>query len=231
MFLHCSINDNCSQKTAMIYSVLVNKRLIVVLVGCIVLFGFLGGLYFLSTTQANKVVSPSSIEEKKEVVKMVSKTMREHTDAAGFVFQYPDNLDLKTVATTDKTIYSSLLITSKDTSGNIEISVADTKNKTFEDFVKENKIATQGAQISEKALGKLKAHEIKSAKDTIIIAIDQGILFVIKSNYGNNGVFWEPAQQAIVSSFTFSAPEQQAGSQTTATSGDEIFFEGEETIE
>lgn len=207
-----------------------DKRVIVVLVGCIILFGFLGGLYFFSTTQANKVVSPSS-EEKKEIVKSASKTMREYTDASGFVFQYPDNLDLKTVETTDKTIYSSLLITSKDTAGNIEVSVADTKNKSFEDFVKDNKIATQGAQISEKTLGKLKAHEIKSAKDITIIAIDQGIVFLVKSNYGNNGVFWEPAQQAIVSSFAFSAPEQQSGSQTTATGGDEILFEGEETIE
>lgn len=207
-----------------------NKRLIIVLGGFIVLLGFLGSLYFYST-QTSKVVSPSSTGEKKEIVKAVSKTTREYADAAGFVFQYPDNLDLKTVETTDKTVYSSLLITSKDASGNIEVSVADTKNKSFEDFVKDNKIATQGAKISEKTLGKLKAHEIKSAKDTTIIAIDQGIVFLVKSNYGNNGVFWEPAQQAIVSSFAFSAPEQQSGSQTTTTGGDEILFEGEETIE
>lgn len=158
-----------------------------------------------------------------------SKTLKEYQDPAGFSFEYSDNLSITNNEIEDNSTYASLQLTSNDVSGNLSLTIVDSKYKTIEDWLKANKEATIG-NPKEVKLGNLKAYEIKTNDRLLTAAIDQGILFTIEMPLVEEG-FWTKVYNQISTSFSFGLPENTTSSTNTGYSNSDITFEGEEVVE
>lgn len=160
-----------------------------------------------------------------------SKTLISCEDPSGFKFDYPDNLSISIEELSDPSTYSSLQVYSKKTDGSISLTVSDTKLKNTEDWIKENNFST--AKIKDTKIANLEAKEITSSDRVYLIAIDNGVQFVFEMPTINQK-FWTPTFEKIVSNFSFGSTDtqaSQASTQTTAQAQEEVFFEGEETVE
>lgn len=173
-------------------------------------------------------------EAKKEVTP--SKTFIDYSDPAGFSFSYPDNLSLSNKTSSDTEVvidpdtYADLQLFSKDKSGSLNLTIANSKYKTIAEWQKGNEIP-ESIPATEKKLGTLNAYEFKTKDRLMLASLDQGILFTIDMPLIEEP-FWNEVYNKVTTDFAFSAPEA-ATTQTAAASstGEEVLFEGEEVVE
>lgn len=181
------------------------------------------------------IVSPVSEETPTStlIVKLPSKTLKEYHDASGFKFSYPEDLILKEKEI-NKESYVDLELTSPETSGSMSLKITDSKLKSLDDWLLENKEATMGAEIKNIQLADIGAKEIKSTDKILTIALDQTLdqvaLFTIEINPQTEEQYWISVYNTLISTFVFADNEKTQESQVPATGG-EIIFEGEEIIE
>lgn len=188
----------------------------------------LGGLGYYFSTNLKQTSSPSTSTQATQTEKAPSAQRKQYTDAAGFSFSYPVDLELKKAGVTDNSTYADLTIASPETDGTLTIKVTDTTFATLEAWVKSNKEIS--AKTKETTLGTLKAVEISLDTKTTLAAIDQGVLFLLTTTSSKDPQYWQNVYNTAKASFAFSAP--QASTDTSGQAMDSgVDLEGEEVIE
>lgn len=215
-----------SKRRGGILSRVMDKKMIMSMgiVGCILLVvGIIS--YF--------VMNQSLPQEKEKITALpnakieLSKTEKDYTDPSGFTFNYADNLSLEKKESTDNAIYATVVLTEKSMSGNITVTIQDTKIKTTDAWLTQNKYASDSATITQKQLGSLPAAEVKTKEKILLVAIDKGVLFLIETLFGGEEGFWTEGYGTVSKSFAFVQPQAESnGGTTSAASGvDDISIE------
>lgn len=206
------------------------KKILVLFVVVVVVLVGAGAGYIVFPYVFKPTAAPSStkiVETPKKIIP--SQTLKVYADESGFQFQYPDDISLAKSEVTDKTTYASLTLTRSNLGGKSEIMVVDTSLRSFSDWLVSEKLASSSANIIETKLGALSAHEIKRDQIVELVAIDQGILFNIRTQYGNEAEYWQNVYDHILKTFVIAPPP--AASTVGGADASSVNFESEEVIE
>jgi hypothetical protein len=198
-----------------------SKKNIILLIIIIILVAGLGiGTYLVM--QPKEVTTPKAAGNQGNFLPTTQESQKldtqklKYEDSAGFSFEYPVGFTITDKSINDDNYYSYLDM--KNSQGNISLIVTDTTYKTLDDWKKANINATL---VGATTLGGIKANQYNLSGSLMTIAIEDGILYEIKSPIGDKP---EGAHAIIVDSFAFS------GQNKTTTTGDTI-YEEEEVIE
>lgn len=202
-----------------------NKTTLLLLVFVVLFVGVVGFVFFPGSTKTS-LVSPfaNSVAQKSKA--QPSETLKEYSDQTGFTISYPDNLSIESKEIEDNSTYADIQLNSKDVSGSIRLTIADTKLTSIDEWVKKN--ATSQTPTETK-LGSLNAKEIKFSDRLLLVALDQGILFTIEMPLVEQD-FWSKVYSQIIKDFTFTSPTADTKSGQAEPTSD-ISFEGEEVVE
>lgn len=177
--------------------------------------------YFFSSPNSNLIGLPKGKIEP-------STTFIEYVDPVGFSFSYPDNLSIEKLTTEDPSTYTDLQLYSKDVNGSLNIKIVDSKLKSLDEWVKQEKATASSKEVK---LGNLDAKEATTSDRLMLGALDQGVLFTVDMPLLEQD-FWGLVYQKVISGFTFVSPETIIQDGVSANSGgDEVIFEGEEVVE
>jgi len=157
----------------------------------------------------------------------VSKTLKDYIDPSGFKFKYPTGIFTKELEFQSASVYSWIELTSPAIAGSITIKAEDTKLNSVADYLK-NKSVVNSKTVK---IADLQGKAYEGKNQLVTAFIDQGVLFTIITDFQKNKDYWMSANQGIVGSFKFVLPESASQSTTSDTSGGDVIFEGEETIE
>ncbi|MDO8610699.1 MAG: PsbP-related protein [bacterium] len=154
--------------------------------------------------------------------------VKKYEDPSGFAFDYPDTLIVSPVTPLANSYYAHVEAKSSGQVGKASIIIESTIVKSLDSWKKTNKqlpILTTKTKLAD-----LDAIEYVVDNTKTLAAIDNGTLITISVPNDN---FWNNAYTKIVSSFAFVQPTTAVSNDTSTTSGggDDITFEGEETIE
>lgn len=191
----------------------------IVLVGLVLFLAaaILGGIFI-----SLKFKKTSEVGEEKEIVVseiLPAEKLNEYVDGSGFTFRYPENVAVQRQKEPASSVYSDLTLSSEKISGGISLKVSETKITSL--------VKTSEPE-KEIKLGGLAGREIKTEKGLSAAVLDQGVLFNIEVDFGDNKNFWEKVYETLLSNFSFS---QTSGAEETTVSGEEVIFEGEEIID
>ena len=187
--------------------------------------------FFTRTPQSSKEVKNTEREKFG-----LSKKTKTFIDPSGFKFSYPENLNMETKENKEEDVYSELTIMSEEINGGVEITAAETGDKTIEEWLLGNKLKIDSKKITKTKLGDLSASRFENGNKLYTLALDDGILFSVITDREDNKELWKLVHNEIEKSFVFSAPEAAPDSldgspSTEEGTSDEIIFEGEEVIE
>lgn len=200
------------------------NRKVILMIGAVLLGAIITGTgFFLYQNQTAKSNKTSKQEAVAEIANVPSKTTKAYEDPAGFSFDYPDNIDLKAAEVTDESTYADIILTAKDVTGKITITLTDTKLKSSGDYFK-------SLALTDAKIGDLNGKQQKDVDSTTIAAVDQGVLFLIDSTFGQDEAFWTQVLPIITESFTFQKQAAPANAGSSGSSSD-VILEGEEVIE
>lgn len=161
---------------------------------------------------------------------MPSNNLKEYSDSSGFNFNFPDNLKVDKKENED--LYADLALTSGEASGNIIITVSDSKYDSLDTWKNGNSKELTGLLVKESKLGKMTGISFNNHDKTTLIAIDQGIEFKMVVDYKDQKKYWESVLDNITNSFSFATPNTQPASNTdSSSSSEDVVFEGEEVVE
>lgn len=200
----------------------------IVIIGIMLTALVAGGAFYLfqpknttSTPQESKNLLGSNIP---------SKTHKEYVDESGFSFQYPDDVVINKKEVKDETTYADLELNSSKAKGSITIKIMDTKIKSIEDWLLENKLSSLLASVKDTKIGDLPGWEIKFNNNLMTISIDQNILFSVNVNQQDE--YWLSVRNTLLSSFIFVEKQQESSldTQSTDPAESDIILE-EEVIE
>lgn len=213
------------------------KKQQILVIASVFLLLLVGGILFWQLSKPTSIAKPQITQKVKA---MPSQTLADYKDPAGFVFQYPHDTDVIAQESTNSAVYSDITITSAEVSGSIRLLISDTKVTTLDKWLVANNISSSSAIISDTTLGTLSAKEIVEKEKTTLVALDNGISFVVTVNSGSTAEkeYWNAVYAPLKKSFTFQVPEAAsvdssapAAGNSGDSSGDEIVDEGEEIIE
>lgn len=191
------------------------KKLIV-LVLALILLGVIAGIFLLGTKQT-PIVPPTS-----EV--FPSSARKQYTDSSGFTFSYPTDLTLQEKGALDSITYADVTLTASKTKGKTTVTVADTQASSLDVWISANNKLASPTSLKTVTLGGLDAREVRTNNTIITAAIDQGVLFVIKTLFNSDQPFWPRVHEVIASSFS-------VGSTDSESAGDGEVVVEEEVIE
>jgi len=154
---------------------------------------------------------------------------------SGFAFEYPDIVTLSEDEK-DTESYAHVIFTSEESEGTLSFQVSDTKSKTAQDWLKQNNLLKNKKDISDIPFGDIQAARIATPGGILAVAVDQGALFVIKTEGVDDTDFWKNIFDTIMSSFAFTEPATPTSKHAPASSSggstsSDIIFEGEEIVE
>lgn len=206
-----------------------------------IIFGSLGiivliALVFFLFSQ-KKSVSPivsNDLKSNETVVPSPAAGSKSYTDPAGFKFNYPKDLDVAAKKMTDDSVYSDLEIKSKDSTGGATIKAVDSNLIKIDDYFKDKKISSFSGGISKLKLADIDARQYQVNSQIITVALDQGVLFTITVDLPvEKKDYWQKANNTLISSFAFVAPQNTTSTDTNSSSEgeDDVIFEGEEVIQ
>lgn len=196
---------------------MVKKKIVLVGLALFLAAAILGGIFIFL-----KFKKTPGVSEKKETVAsevLPAEKLNEYVDGSGFVFRYPENVTVQSQKEPATSVYSDLTLSSEKVSGSISLKVSETK---IASLIKTNE------PEKEIKLGGLAGREIKTEKGLSAAVLDQGVLFNIEVDFGDNKNFWEKVYETFLSNFSFS---QTSVTEETTVSGGEVIFEGEEIID
>lgn len=189
----------------------------VLIAGVLTAFGI---IFFKS--QKEPLVSLPQIQ-KSPASPTVVEAEETYRDEAGFSFGHPKNIKVSDITPDEAAYYSKLSL--KKEGKELIISAKDTKYKNPEDWL--NKDAPEDASlVGAVSLGGVSAKQYASDGKLWTVAADQGVLYLIEGPKDNG--FWEGLHELLVSTFSFSKPEQATGG---ASSDNSAIYEEEEVIE
>lgn len=180
-----------------------------------------------STPTQSPIISTSPAVKPASSVPILSSKTKIYIDPSGFKFTYPDDINVEPKKTTDNSTYSHLILSSKKEKGTIGILIQDTSLKDSSAWVKNlEKASPSPIPI---ALAELKGFKVTGKKTVDIGLVDQGVLYTITLD-SPSSTYWEKALEKVAGTFMF-IPQNNTSAPSTESGGDDIFFEGEETIE
>ncbi len=159
--------------------------------------------------------SPTTIVAPTPVVKL-----KKYSDPSGFSFQYPDSLILTPKNPLPKNAYASVELTLPKDNALIALTVEDSNLANLKSAV----TATSSTSLK---LADLSAVQFDSNNNKTTLALDQGVLFTLTLNPSNATDSWTTAYNQIVSSFAFDQPSNSI----EGSPGNDVVYEGEETVE
>ncbi|MCR4264470.1 MAG: hypothetical protein NUV98_07210 [Candidatus Roizmanbacteria bacterium] len=214
-----------------------STRLVIFIIGGLIFGGILAGLLYYAN--ARQKTTDSANQQELTELPTPSPSPAElviYQHESGFSFQHPEDSTV-TENELDDAAYADLTLTSERESGSIEIDIVDTKLKDLTAWKKQNKVASDSMKTAEAELADLPAFEeqLNSGRKTLT-AIEQGTLYTIVVDPGENFEYWDEVYQLLVSSFAFELPAEEETDPAPASSGGgstggDIIFEGEEIIE
>lgn len=189
-------------------------------------------LIIIISSQRNKSLPSPQNKPKALNVESPKKVMplENYSDPSGFVFQHPATLSVSQVTPLANSYYANVEASVPGQLVKASVIIESTIVKSLADFKKTN-IQIPKNSVSTK-LADLDAIEYDTATNHITQAIDEGVLITVSTPLADKS-FWEPIHRTIISTFKFSEPSQSdtTGNSTGGTGGDDIIFEGEETVE
>lgn len=199
------------------------KTILISIIGLIV-----AGIVIFSVTRPknNLYKSPVTQQTATKVV-MPSETFIEYSDPSGFTLNYADNLSIVKNEITDNNTYADLQLNSKDVSGSLNLKITDSKFATMDEWISSNKTAAKEPP-KEIKFGNLSGMEIKTDDRLLAGALDHGVFFSIEMPLVETG-FWTKVYNKLLADFSFATPVNTSSG--TATSADDISFEGEEVVQ
>lgn len=208
-----------------------NKKYIVGAV-IVLIIAVVGAILFAFTGRGGEEAIVSVVEDSlKKPPLLPSSNEKQHEDESGFKFRYPDNFEIAVNKLDDKT-YADLELTAQDASGSVTIKVTDTKIKSLDDWIEENEEEVGSATIKDIDFADVSAKEIEDENKILLVSLDQGALFTIRTTIPQEKEFWKNSYQKIISTFEFYNPTKTSGSAGSSSAGSsDIIFEGEEIIE
>lgn len=186
------------------------------------------GVFFFSSSKKQES-SPVQQNIAVETKKMPSQTTKTYTDDVGFKFNYPDDLIVEKKVSTNSAVYTEVAVSSKTVKGNLSFIVEDTKEKTIDDWIVKNIIGTPSAEKF-LPLGNIQAKVITQNNKTIIVAIDQKVLFKLEVSPEKENEYWNTAFATVLSNFSFFTPQAAASADTSSASADDVVIE-EDVVE
>lgn len=207
-----------------------DKRVMFIIASILGIISVGGGIgYYFLNQQQTPAVSQVVIPTPTPV--MPSATLKDYIDSSGFTFQHPDDTTV-TTNETDTITYADLVLTNPLVSGSITARVQDTKLKSLDAWVKQNEATVAAGIVKEVQLGSLQAREITMEDKILTVAVDQKILFTIEVIPQTEKNYWENVYNTLLTSFNFVTPQQSTSTtDTSASSLDDVIFEGEEVVE
>jgi len=126
-----------------------------------------------------------------------------HEDWAGFAFEYPDSLKLEEVEIDDKTVYSSLELTSVD-GQKLTLKIADAWFKSLDEWKEDFETKNVALSLREAYWVDMPAFQLMygAPKKLLTVTVEDGVLYKLESPT-DNGAFWDEAHQLILNSFEF----------------------------
>ncbi len=188
------------------------------------------GVFFFSSS---KKPEPSPLQQNisVETKKMPSLTTKTYIDDAGFQFDYPDDLIVAKKESTNSAVYTDISVSSQKVAGKLSFVIEDTKLTTLDDWVSKNIVGTTSVEKSV-SLSNIQAKVITQNDKTIIVAIDQKVLFKLEVSPEGENDYWNSAFSTVLSNFSFSAPQAAAvSSDIGGSSGEEDVVLEEDIIE
>ena len=182
-----------------------------IITGVIIALGVAAGSVFFFSQKNTKVITPGeAVISKSTPTPAVSLTT--WNDPAGFSFQYPKDLTVDKNED-DNDNYAHMELTSKDHPGSIIVWASDPP-KTWPPKEGINIDTTLGGEPAKKIL-------IASPSAKFIVGtLFDDLLFKVEGTYTDKQ-FWQPIQDAIVTSFAFIQEAPAASGQSAAESVDE----------
>lgn len=207
------------------------KNYIISIVVILVIAVIGGGIFVFTKANNEETVAPVALDSMEKQPLLPSSTEKQYEDESGFKFRYPDNFDIKVNELDDKT-YADLELTSKDATGSIAIKVTDTKIDSLDEWVKDNESEVDSSTVKDVDFADISAKEIESEDKILLVSLDQGALFAIRTTIPQEKEFWKNSYQKVISTFEFYNPAKNTGSAGNSSAGpSDIIFEGEEIIE
>lgn len=213
----------------------VSKPSIKVIIFIIIISSAAGGIAFY-IAQPKKTISPISSQSQKNsqenktlvaLEKQPSKTLKDYADTAGFSFKYPEDIVVTKKETDDPLVYSNLELASYKEKGGISIKVEDTKLKTADDWLEQEKISQKDKK--EIKIGEISGIQTQDENKLIAVSINQGVVFTIEVDLQNQK-YWGDVYNAILSSFNFVSQASNVSETQAQDSSNDVTLE-EETVE
>lgn len=208
-----------------------SKVWLIILAIVLVLAG--GAAFFIFGSKKNTEVLPSPlIESNVPTAPPTSPKILTWNDQAGFSFQYPDGLTINK-HDEDVTNYAHIDFISSNNKSSVLVLASDTKYKTIDEWVKNDK-SVLGASAIDSTLGDKPSKKVLSSDGGSISigTIDSGILFTI-STIAYKDTEIKSVFDKISSTFVFVVPTSAASKSAPATSTQDSggIIEEEETIQ
>jgi len=210
----------------------VSRKKFLIFTGLIIGLLLAVALIFFWKAKSAKVVSPvgQEVESPGQAV-LPSKNYLVYQDAAGFSFEYPDNVTISEKDIDETVGYAKLELNSADVVGGIKIAVVDSKLSKAADWFENNNVEIADFKINKKELADLEAVEGRNDKKILLIALDKKVLFVFEVDLDKDG-FWQKVYDQLSATFQFALPEKESPPAAAGSDGSSgIIFEGEEIIE
>lgn len=197
--------------------------IISIIVGLVV--GILGGVFYFSKKNSNKIKEPSSLggdltDNVEEAPLLGDLT---YDDESGFSFSYPSGIEIEDTTPDDDLYYSELRL--RKDGKLIKISVLDTKETNIDTYVKKDTVLGETALYGAVKLGGMPAKQYSTEEALYTMSIDQGVLYMIEGP--KDGNYWEKVQGVVVDSFILAGQK----SQSESGSVNNTIYEEEEVVE
>lgn len=204
-----------------------NKRILLIVLP-VFLFGIGIAVYYFLSSSKTKPTSPLSQKQTVNKLVLPSKETKTYTDDSGFTFSYPNDLVISKTKTTDDATYAALSITSAKTKGMLSFKAISTDAKTADDWTLKN--SSGSASVSDAKLGDFQSKMLQANDKTTLVAIDQGVLFLIELSPKTEKEYWKQVLKTITESFSITQPTTSLGNSSPSSDSD-IDYEGEEAVE
>ena len=156
--------------------------------------------------------------------------LKKYEDPSGFTFQYPKDIIVSAKKLPSNNFYAYVEATSPAKTGKVIISIESSNLNSIDDWVVQNSKKISKT-INKIKLSELEGQEYDTTDSHISVALDQGALIIIKSPVDSDKESWSAIHKSIVSSFSFAQPSPSENSSQVSGGGDDVTYEGEETVE
>ncbi|OGH22807.1 MAG: hypothetical protein A3F31_03725 [Candidatus Levybacteria bacterium RIFCSPHIGHO2_12_FULL_38_12] len=170
------------------------KKVFIYIVSAIVIVGLITSIFVYSKIKPSKPAKKTSV--------VVSKELKEYRDTSGFMFKFPQNIQLKKNENVNNKTYSDIALFSSQSSGMISIKIEDTQYNSLEEWKNKKKDIISSGSPKPIFLSGMNAMEATTKDGITAASIDNNVLYIIQVSFKDNRSFWQDVYAAVVSTFS-----------------------------